>query len=138
MIERRRLRTPPGPKIPGGKGSPLNYGRLLEICRCPFGALVPTFIHVTLRILRPGLLISALFAFIQSFGETVVAIFIFSRDAETLPRKMLDSIRQEADPVIAVVSTLLYAAVLLYVSEPLARRGIRSRCKIGAVRSLVR
>lgn len=89
-----------------------------------------TFIHVTLPILRPGLVISALFAFIQSFDETVVAIFISGRGAETLPRKMFDSIRQEADPVIAVISTLLFVAVLIGLTTPvlLARwRGRRAR-----------
>ena len=85
-----------------------------------------TFRHVTLPILRPGLLVSALFAFIQSFDETVVAIFISGRDAETLPRKMFDSIRQEADPVIAVISSLLFLIVLAALLAPFATRGIKS------------
>ncbi|WP_417250679.1 ABC transporter permease [Celeribacter sp.] len=84
-----------------------------------------TFIHVTLPILRPGLLISSLFAFIQSFDETVVAIFISGRDAETLPRKMFDSIRQEADPVIAVISSLLFLIVFLALIAPLVPRAIK-------------
>ncbi|MFC4171398.1 ABC transporter permease [Microvirga sp. GCM10011540] len=104
------------------------FDRNLERAALSLGANpAQTFVHVTLPILKPGLLISALFAFIQSFDETVVAIFISGRDAETLPRKMFDSIRQEADPVIAVISTLLFFAVLLAVVVPLARRGIRSR-----------
>jgi putative spermidine/putrescine transport system permease protein len=84
-----------------------------------------TFLHVTLPILRPGLLISSLFAFIQSFDETVVAIFISGRDAETLPRKMFDSIRQEADPVIAVISSLLFLIVLAALLAPLVLRGVQ-------------
>ncbi len=104
------------------------FDRNLERAAQSLGASpVQTFLHVTLPILRPGLVISALFAFIQSFDETVVAIFISGRDAETLPRKMFDSIRQEADPVIAVISTLLFVAVLLAVIAPFAWRGIRSR-----------
>lgn len=71
-----------------------------------------TFLWVTLPVLRPGLLIAALFAFLHSFNEAVVAIFIAGRDASTLPKKMFESIRLESDPVIAVVSTLLTAAVL--------------------------
>ena len=74
--------------------------------------------HITLPILKPGLIISALFAFVQSFDETVVAIFISGRNAATLPRKMFDSIRQEADPVIAVVSTLLFVLVLIGIVAP--------------------
>ena len=74
-----------------------------------------TFLYVTLPVLRPGILIGALFAFLHSFNEAVVAIFIAGRDAATLPKKMFESIRLESDPVIAVVSTLLTGAVLLGV-----------------------
>ena len=71
-----------------------------------------TFLWITLPVLRPGLLIGALFAFLHSFNEAVVAIFIAGRDASTLPKKMFESIRLESDPVLAVVSTLLTGAVL--------------------------
>jgi putative spermidine/putrescine transport system permease protein len=71
-----------------------------------------TFLWVTLPVLRPGVLIGALFAFLHSFNEAVVAIFIAGRDASTLPKKMFESIRLESDPVLAVVSTLLTGAVL--------------------------
>ncbi|PSJ56837.1 ABC transporter permease [Pseudaminobacter soli (ex Li et al. 2025)] len=104
------------------------FDRTLERAALSLGASpTRTFIHITLPILRPGLIISALFAFIQSFDETVVAIFISGRDAETLPRKMFDSIRQEADPVIAVISTLLFAAVILGVTVPLVVAHIRNK-----------
>ena len=72
-----------------------------------------TFVHVTLPVLRPGMLVGALFAFLSSFNEAVVALFIAGRDATTLPKKMYESIRLESDPVIAVVSTLLVSAVVL-------------------------
>ncbi|WP_176038523.1 ABC transporter permease [Brucella tritici] len=104
------------------------FDRTLERAAQSLGASpTRTFIHVTLPILRPGLIISALFAFIQSFDETVVAIFISGRDAETLPRKMFDSIRQEADPVIAVISTLLFIAVILGVTAPAVIARLRNR-----------
>jgi len=74
-----------------------------------------TFLFVTLPVLRPGILVSALFAFLHSFNEAVVAIFIAGRDASTLPKKMFESIRLESDPVIAVVSTLLTGTVFLGV-----------------------
>ena len=72
-----------------------------------------TFVHVTLPILRPGMLVGALFAFLSSFNEAVVSLFIGGRGAVTLPKKMYESIRLESDPVIAVVSTLLVSAVAL-------------------------
>jgi putative spermidine/putrescine transport system permease protein len=71
-----------------------------------------TFLWVTLPVLRPGIMVGALFAFLHSFNEAVVAIFIAGRDAATLPKKMFESIRLESDPVLAVVSTLLTGAVL--------------------------
>jgi putative spermidine/putrescine transport system permease protein len=89
------------------------FDRNLERAAMSLGAgPVATFVHVTLPVLRPGFLVGALFAFLHSFDETTVAIFIAGRDAATLPRKMFEAIRLEADPVIAVVSTLLLGIVL--------------------------
>ena len=81
-----------------------------------------TFFHVTLPVLRPGMLVGALFAFLSSFNEAVVALFIAGRGAATLPKKMYESIRLEADPVIAVVSTLLVTSVAIGVLVPLLAR----------------
>jgi putative spermidine/putrescine transport system permease protein len=72
-------------------------------------------VYVTLPVLRPGMLVGALFAFLSSFNEAVVAIFIGGRGAVTLPKRMYESIRLESDPIIAVVSTLLVSAVVLGV-----------------------
>ena len=72
-----------------------------------------TFWWVTLPVLRPGILVGALFAFLHSFDETVVALFIAGRQASTLPKKMFESIRLETDPVISVVSTLLFTLIAL-------------------------
>jgi putative spermidine/putrescine transport system permease protein len=90
------------------------YDRNLERAAMSAGAgPLRTFVHVTLPVLRPGMLVGALFAFLSSFNEAVVAIFIGGRNATTLPKKMYESIRLEADPVIAVVSTLLVSVVVL-------------------------
>src|SRR6516162_8130062 len=92
------------------------FDRNLERAAMSAGAgPLRTFLWVTLPVLRPGILVGALFAFLHSFNEAVVAIFIAGRDASTLPKKMFESIRLESDPVIAVVSTLLTGAVLLGV-----------------------
>ncbi|MCC6777184.1 MAG: ABC transporter permease [Hyphomicrobiales bacterium] len=92
------------------------FDRNLERAAMSAGAgPLRTFLWVTLPVLRPGILIGALFAFLHSFNEAVVAIFIAGRDASTLPKKMFESIRLESDPVIAVVSTLLTGAVLIGV-----------------------
>ena len=92
------------------------FDRNLERAAMSAGAgPLRTFLWVTLPVLRPGILIGALFAFLHSFNEAVVALFIAGRDAATLPKKMFESIRLESDPVIAVVSTLLTGAVLIGV-----------------------
>lgn len=92
------------------------FDRNLERAAMSAGAgPLRTFLHVTLPVLRPGMLVGALFAFLSSFNEAVVVLFIGGREAATLPKKMYESIRLESDPVIAVVSTLLVGAVVLGV-----------------------
>jgi len=92
-----------------------------------------TFWQVTFPIIRPGVLAGALFAFISSFDELVVALFVSGTSAVTLPRKMWESIRFEIDPTIAAVSTLLIALTgALFLSAELLRRR-SERLRYGAV-----
>ncbi len=99
------------------------YDRNLERAAMSAGAgPLRTFFWVTLPVLRPGILVAALFAFLQTFNESVVALFIGGRDASTLPKKMFESIRLETDPVIAVVSTLLTGIVVLAFVVPVLFR----------------
>jgi putative spermidine/putrescine transport system permease protein len=88
-----------------------------------------TFRRVTLPIIRPGVFAGALFAFITSFDELIVALFISGSGAVTLPRKMWDSLRQEIDPTIAAVSTVLIAisVLILLTAELLRQRSERTR-----------
>lgn len=65
-----------------------------------------TFRQVTLPLIRPGVLVGALFAFITSFDELIVALFLSGSGAVTLPRRMWDDLRYAIDPTIAAVSTL--------------------------------
>lgn len=74
-----------------------------------------TFFYVSAPVLRPTILVAALFAFLASFNEAVVSIFIGGRDASTLPKTMFESIQIDSDPVIAVVSALLTMAVAVSV-----------------------
>ena len=82
-----------------------------------------TFRRVTLPIIQPGVLAGALFAFITSFDELIVALFVSGTGAVTLPRKMWDSLRQEIDPTIAAVSTILITlSIVIFVSAELLRQ----------------
>lgn len=76
---------------------------------------IRTFFYVSAPVLRPTILVAALFAFLASFNEAVVSIFIGGRDASTLPKTMFESIQLDSDPVIAVVSALLTMAVIISV-----------------------
>jgi len=72
-----------------------------------------TFRLVTLPLIRPGVVSAALLAFITSFDEVVVAIFVGGTHAATLPKQMWDGIRTEIDPTVAAVSTLLIGVTTL-------------------------
>lgn len=105
------------------------FDRNLERAAMSSGAgPLRTFIYVTFPVLRPGMLVAALFAFLASFNEAVVAIFIAGRDATTLPKKMYESIRLESDPIIAVVSSLLISVVFagVLISLLFNRKPIRA------------
>ncbi|MGY4362905.1 putative spermidine/putrescine transport system permease protein [Bradyrhizobium sp. i1.3.1] len=88
-----------------------------------------TLWQVTLPLIRPGVLVGALFAFITSFDEVVVALFLSGSDAVTLPRRMWDDLRFEIEPTVAAVSTLtiMLIALLLAAAHLLRKRGIRVR-----------
>lgn len=94
-----------------------------------------TFRRVTLPIIRPGVFAGALFAFITSFDELIVALFVSGTGAVTLPRKMWDSLRQEIDPTIAAVSTILIVVsiVILFTAEMLRQRSERTRLTTFAI-----
>ena len=91
----------------------------------PWGA----FRQVTLPLIRPGVLAGSLFAFITSFDELIVALFVSGTTAVTLPRRMWEGIRFEIDPTIAAVSTILvaFSGALLLTAELLRRRSERLR-----------
>lgn len=66
-----------------------------------------TFFRVTLPIIAPGVISGALFAFATSFDEVVVTLFIAGPEQVTLPRQMFTGIRENINPTIAAVATLL-------------------------------
>ncbi|MBU1002580.1 MAG: ABC transporter permease subunit [Proteobacteria bacterium] len=84
-----------------------------------------TFAHVTLPLIRPGLLTAAIFAFIASFDELIVALFISGARSTTLPKQMWDGIRDQMDPVIAAVAAglIILAVALMAVTGFVRRRG---------------
>ena len=65
------------------------------------------FLHVTAPLIAPGLAAGAVFAFVTSFDEVVVALFLTGIDTVTLPVQMWSGIRFEINPVVAAVSVLM-------------------------------
>ena len=90
-----------------------------------------TFFQVTLPLIRPGVLVGALFAFIHSFDELIVALFISGSGAVTLPRRMWDDLRFAIDPTIAAVSTLtiVLTAALMWGAHLLRKHAERQLTK---------
>lgn len=85
-----------------------------------------TLWRITLPLLRPSLVSAGLLAFISSFDELVVALFLAGPNM-TLPKKMFDNILMEIDPTIAAVSVmqiLLVSVVLVLIGR--FGRGLKS------------
>ena len=82
-----------------------------------------TVIRVVLPLLRPFLLTAALFAFIISFDEIVVALFLTSVSVHTLPKMMWENITMFVDPTISAVSVILIviSSLIVLASQRLQR-----------------
>ncbi len=90
---------------------------------------VTTFFKVQLPLITPGVVAGALFAFVTSFDEVVVVLFIGSHEQQTIPRQMWNGIREQISPSILAVATILviFSICLLTVVEVLRRRSERLR-----------
>ncbi len=88
-----------------------------------------TFRKVILPLILPGVISGALFAFVTSFDEIVVVLFLSGFEQRTIPRQMWAGIREQISPTILAVATVLIAVsiVLLTTVELLRRRSERLR-----------
>jgi putative spermidine/putrescine transport system permease protein len=103
--------------------------RNLELAAANLGATPrQTFLRVTLPIIVPGVIAGAIFAFITSWDEVVVSIFLTSARFRTLPVEMWEQVRQAVDPTVAAVATtLLVVTTVLLVILLVVRRPAQSR-----------
>lgn len=83
-----------------------------------------TLWHVTLPLIRPGLIASFLFAFVTSFDEITVALFVTGGLMTTLPKQMWDGAVLNVTPVITAASTITLAVVtaVILLTQALQRR----------------
>ncbi len=88
-----------------------------------------TFFQITVPLITPGVISGALFAFITSFDEVVVVLFVGSVSQRTIPWAMFSGIREQISPTILAVATILitFSILLLTAIEILRRRNERLR-----------
>ncbi len=90
---------------------------------------VRTFFRVQMPLILPGVISGGLFAFITSFDEVVVVLFVGSAGQKTLPWQMFIGLREQISPTILAVATILVAIsiMLLTTVEILRRRSEKMR-----------
>ncbi|MBX5187664.1 ABC transporter permease [Rhizobium sp. NZLR3b] len=85
---------------------------------------VEATLRIMLPVIAPGVASGALFAFVTSFDEVVIALFIAGSEERTLPRQMWSGVRETLSPTIAAVATLLilFSTLFLATIQWLQRR----------------
>ena len=92
--------------------------------------------RIILPLIVPGVISGALFAFITSFDEVVVALFLTGPAERTLPRQMFNGIRENISPVITAAARLLIllsvaAADRARAAAPAQRAPARHQADVG-------
>ncbi len=87
------------------------------------------FLKITVPLIAPGIISGTLFAFITSFDEVVVVLFVGSFRQRTIPWQMFSGIREQISPTILAVATMLifFSIILLVTLEWLRHRNERLR-----------
>ncbi len=108
----------------------VGFDHSLSRAAANLGASPPgVFFKVIMPLIMPGVISGALFAFVTSFDEVVVVLFIAGPEQQTIPRQMWNGIREQISPAILSVATILViiSICLLAAVELLRRRGERLR-----------
>ena len=108
----------------------VSFDRSLTRAAANMGAdPVTTFFRVQMPLILPGVISGGLFAFITSFDEVVVVIFLGSAELQTLPWQMFTGLREQISPTILAAATILVtiSIALLATVEMLRRRSERMR-----------
>ena len=84
---------------------------------------INTFMKITLPLILPGVISGGLFAFVTSFDEVVVVLFLAGLENTTIPIQMWVGLREQLSPTIMAVATcLIIMSTLILVSAELLRR----------------
>ena len=87
---------------------------------------VKTFFLVTAPLIKTGIFVGALFAFISSFGEFIMALFLTTGRTTTLPVQIFTSLKYDISPVVAAVSTFFIVLTILFVGISVALTGLKT------------
>ena len=90
---------------------------------------VNTFMKITLPLILPGVISGGLFAFVTSFDEVVVVLFLAGLENTTIPVQMWTGLREQLSPTILAVATclIILSTLILVTAELLRRRSERLR-----------
>lgn len=90
---------------------------------------IRVFWDIIMPLIRPGVISGALFAFITSFDEVVVILFMAGPQQRTIPRQMFSGLREQINPSILAIATMLIilSIIMLVTIELLRRRSARLR-----------
>lgn len=105
-----------------------NYDQRLDQAAWTLGAdRARTFRYITLPLIRTGIITAFLFAFVRSFDELTIALFVSGGVATTLPRQMWSEALLNISPTLAAVSTLMlvFVAAIILAAEFIGRRSRR-------------
>lgn len=108
----------------------VGFDRSLTRAAASLGAdPITTFFKIQMPLIMPGVISGALFAFITSFDEVVVVLFVGSASQKTLPWQMFIGLREQISPTILAVASIMVAlsVLLLFTLEMLRRRSERLR-----------
>lgn len=89
--------------------------RLEEAARVHGASPIQVFRRITLPLIRPGMIAGAVIAFLISFDEATISLFIVSTKVSTLPTQIYHYLEYATDPQIAALSVLLILISLVVV-----------------------
>ena len=108
----------------------VGFDRSLTRAAASMGATpTVTFFRIQMPLILPGVISGGLFAFITSFDEVVVVLFVGAAAQKTLPWQMFTGLREQISPTILAAATVLVtiSIILLATVELLRRRSERLR-----------
>ena len=102
--------------------------RLEQASRNLGASSMTTLLRVILPSIRPGVLAGAVFAFIASWDEIVVTLFLSKFNVYTLPRRMWNGIRENTDPTVAAAAVVLIGiTIIAFLIWALVQRRARTQ-----------